>query len=45
MEAANGDPLPDGVVGRAVDRAIDDIMPYVIHGDGGWYNTVVAPKL
>src|SRR5690606_13047826 len=43
-DATAGDPLPDGIVGRAVDRAIEDVLPYATHRPGGWYNMDVSPK-
>lgn len=45
LDATNGElPLPNGIIGRAVDKAIEDLMPYATH-QPGWYTNVVAPKL
>ena len=45
MDVTDGLAIADGVVGRAVDRAIEDLLPYATAGGGGWYNQNVAPKL
>ena len=44
-DVTDGLPIPNGVVGRAIDRAISELLPYATAGGGGWYNIDVAPKL
>lgn len=42
MDVTNGLPLSNGILGRAVDHAIGDLLPYARRSIG-WYSTVVAP--
>jgi cation transport regulator ChaB len=44
-DVTDGLPIPNGVVGRAIDRAIEELLPYATAGGGGWYNHDVAPQL
>lgn len=45
LDATGGElPVSDGVTGRAVDQAIDGLLPYARRG-AGWYSHDVIPKL